>query len=128
MAGDGPSSWTVWLVASRPTNKEYVVWGTLPGAYLRTRAYGRPAIPGGKPVELLRELVRDYSRPGDLVLDPYMGAGTTGIACVELGRSFVGVELNAEYFALAEAKILGARYKPGLDFVRARRPKKRRIL
>ena len=50
--------------------------------------------PTAKPVELMRWLVRTYSNPGDTVLDPFMGSGSTGVACVEEGREFIGVELD----------------------------------
>jgi site-specific DNA-methyltransferase (adenine-specific) len=42
---------------------------------------------------------------GDLVLDPYMGSGTTGVACIKLNRSFIGIELSPEYYAVAERRI-----------------------
>ena len=42
---------------------------------------------------------------GDLVLDCFMGSGTTGVACKNLGRDFIGIELNAEYFRVAEERI-----------------------
>lgn len=61
-----------------------------------------------KPVALLEWLVSAYSNPGDLVLDPTMGSGTTGIACAKLGRDFIGVEKDEKFFAHAEHRILAA--------------------
>jgi site-specific DNA-methyltransferase (adenine-specific) len=49
------------------------------------------------PLELLRRIVRTASDPGDLVLDPFSGSGTTGVACLELGRRYLGIELNGAY-------------------------------
>lgn len=58
-----------------------------------------------KPIALIMELVERYTQPGDTILDPFMGSGTTGVACQHLGRNFIGIELDAEYFAIAEKRI-----------------------
>lgn len=58
-----------------------------------------------KPVELIKRLVRISSRENDLVLDPFMGSGTTGVACKDLGRNFIGMELDEEYFKIAKDRI-----------------------
>ncbi|GGB84975.1 DNA-methyltransferase [Deinococcus soli (ex Cha et al. 2016)] len=63
------------------------------------------AHPTAKPVDLMRWLVATYSNPGDVVLDPFTGSGTTGVACVQLGREFIGMELDATYHALASQRI-----------------------
>jgi len=60
--------------------------------------------PTAKPVELMRYLVTMFTRPGDTVLDPYMGTGTTCLAAQSLGRRSIGIEINAEYFEIAAAK------------------------
>jgi DNA modification methylase len=59
--------------------------------------------PHEKPINLLRQLIEKC--PGDLILDPFMGSGTTGVACMQLGRRFVGVEIDEKYFAIAERRI-----------------------
>jgi site-specific DNA-methyltransferase (adenine-specific) len=59
------------------------------------------------PVELLRRVVGCASEPGDLVLDPFCGSGTTGAACLELGRKFVGIELSPKYAELARRRLSG---------------------
>jgi DNA modification methylase len=56
----------------------------------------------------MRWLIEHYTNEGDTVLDPYMGSGTTGIACVELGRNFIGIELDPNYFAIAQKRIEAA--------------------
>ncbi|MHA0043491.1 DNA-methyltransferase [Deinococcus sp. PEB2-63] len=61
--------------------------------------------PTAKPIPIMRWLVATYSNPGDTVLDPFAGSGTTGVACVQLGREFIGVELDATYHALASQRI-----------------------
>ena len=68
--------------------------------------------PTQKPVSLMRYLVRTYTNPGDTVLDFTMGSGTTGVACVELGRKFVGIEKDPGYFAIARDRIRRARPDP----------------
>ena len=65
--------------------------------------------PTVKPLALMRYLVRLTKTPtGGLVLDPFMGSGTTGMACVMEGRDFVGIELSEEYCAIARARIAEA--------------------
>lgn len=61
-----------------------------------------------KPVELMTRLVERFTSPGDTILDPFMGSGTTGVACVNTGRKFIGIELDAEYFKIASARIAAA--------------------
>ena len=61
--------------------------------------------PCEKPLALIEHMVRTSSRPGAVVLDCFMGSGTTGVACVNTGRKFVGVEKSAAYFASAERRI-----------------------
>lgn len=57
--------------------------------------------PTQKPLDLMLELVADFTDPGDIVLDPFAGSGTTGVACLRLGRRFVGIEQDPTFFALA---------------------------
>lgn len=61
--------------------------------------------PAKKPVELIKRFVRVSSKNGDVVLDPFMGSGTTGVACKELGREFVGCEQDKKYFELASVAV-----------------------
>lgn len=60
-----------------------------------------------KPVELMEILIANSSKQGDIVFDPFMGIGATGIACHNLNRSFVGVELDKTYFDIAKDRING---------------------
>ena len=64
--------------------------------------------PTQKPLELMKYLVNTYTNEGDTVLDFTMGSGTTGLACVLLNRNFIGIELNKEYFDIAENRISSA--------------------
>ena len=61
--------------------------------------------PNQKPVGLIEYFLRTYTKEGDTVLDPYMGSGTTGVACKNLGRKFIGVEIEPRYFDVARARI-----------------------
>lgn len=64
--------------------------------------------PTQKPVALLSYLIRTYTNEGETVLDNTMGSGTTGVACIETGRDFIGIELDAGYFAIAQRRIEAA--------------------
>jgi len=61
--------------------------------------------PTQKPLTLLLDWVKKFSDEGETVLDPFMGSGTTGVACLKLGRSFIGIEKRADYFELACRRI-----------------------
>lgn len=61
--------------------------------------------PCSMPVRLAERAIKVSSNPGDLVLDPFMGSGTTGIACKRLGRNFIGIELDKKYFELAQNRV-----------------------
>lgn len=70
--------------------------------------------PTEKPASLMRELVALFSNAGQRVLDPFMGSGTTGVACVSLGRSFIGIERDLKYFDIACRRIEEAYRQPRL--------------
>jgi DNA modification methylase len=61
--------------------------------------------PTQKPVALLEYMIRTYTREGDTVLDNTMGSGSTGVACANLGRNFIGIEKDLEYFKIAQQRI-----------------------
>lgn len=61
--------------------------------------------PTQKPVALMEYLIRTYSNEGDTVLDFTMGSGTTGVACANTGRRFIGIELDAGYFEVARRRV-----------------------
>ena len=64
--------------------------------------------PTQKPVDLCRYMIRTYTNPGDVVLDNTMGSGTTGVAAIAEGRGFYGIEIDPDYFSIAEDRILEA--------------------
>jgi site-specific DNA-methyltransferase (adenine-specific) len=69
---------------------------------------GKVAHPTQKPISLIEWNVKLLTNPGDTVLDCFMGSGTTGVACVNLGRSFIGIELDPGYFDIAVKRITDA--------------------
>jgi site-specific DNA-methyltransferase (adenine-specific) len=70
--------------------------------------------PTTKPTELMLWCVGNYSRPGDTIFDPFMGSGTTGVACMQLGRNFIGCEIDPKYFEIAKKRIEQAELQPQL--------------
>ena len=66
---------------------------------------GNKQHPTEKPVDLMKLYVGNSSQVGDTVLDPFMGSGSTGVACKELNRNFIGVELDKQYFDIATKRI-----------------------
>jgi site-specific DNA-methyltransferase (adenine-specific) len=84
---------------------------TTGGTVLGTRANHHPTV---KPVDLMRHLVRLVTPPGGTVLDPFLGSGTTGLACELEGFPWIGIEREAEYVAIAEARLNGTQRGMGL--------------
>jgi site-specific DNA-methyltransferase (adenine-specific) len=80
-----------------------------PRSIIRFAHEGKSVHPTQKPVALMEYLIRTYTNEGDTVLDNTMGSGTTGVACVNTGRDFIGIERDPTYFAIAEKRIAGAR-------------------
>ncbi len=65
--------------------------------------------PAKKPVPLLEYLIKTYTNEGDVILDNCMGSGSTGVACVNTGRDFIGIEKDEKYFSIAQERIERAR-------------------
>ena len=103
LTGDGPSSWCVWMVVSRPRSRQFSKWGTLPGAYWGKS--GQKIVTGGKDLMVTTAIVSDYSRPGDIVCDPCAGGATTLIAAASLGRQAIGAEMDCKVFKKAQNRI-----------------------
>ena len=70
--------------------------------------------PTQKPLELIKNIIRHSSNEGDTVYDPFMGSGTTGVACVKTNRKFIGVEIEKKYFDIAIKRIKEAQMQPNL--------------
>ena len=69
---------------------------------------GKTIHPTQKPVALMEYLVKTYTNEGDTVLDNCMGSGTTGVACKNLNRKFIGIEQDATYYEIAKERIHGS--------------------
>lgn len=121
------------FVQYRPTPVQFsfdpvVFWGKFdgdPSVYkkdyhvqrLAPFGIGRERIdhPCPRPLEQVAYILEICSHPGDTILDPFMGSGTTGVACVKTGRNFIGCEIDPGYFAIAEKRIKAAQQQPRLE-------------
>lgn len=79
-----------------------------PRSVLKIPSEGKTVHPTQKPVELMEYLIKTYTNQGDTVLDNTMGSGTTGVACGNTGRNFIGMEMNREYYHIARKRIAEA--------------------
>lgn len=70
--------------------------------------------PTEKPVRLMKELVGDFTNQDETIADPFMGSGTTGVACAQMARKFIGIEKSREYFDIACKRIEDAYRQPDL--------------
>ena len=61
--------------------------------------------PTQKPIQLLERILLEFTDEGDVVLDPYLGSGSTAIACKKLGRNFIGIEISSKYCRIAEDRL-----------------------
>jgi len=73
--------------------------------------------PTVKPIALMEYLVKLVSREGQVVLDPFMGSGTTGMACKKLDREFIGIEMMPEYMEIAKCRIEGVKKREQLNMI-----------
>lgn len=99
----------------RPNETYHSFFDGPKGAYVSSEYYPRsvlsigsvlvPVHPNEKPVALMEYLIRTYTNEGDVVLDNVMGSGTTGVACINTGRSFIGIERDPGYFKIAQDRI-----------------------
>lgn len=104
------------------TDYECAVWLTMPKAKWvfnrQSDTYDRPLVKGGltpknekvghttqKPIYLMEHLIKTHTNAEQVVLDPFMGSGTTGVACENLNREFIGIELDEDYFNIAKQRI-----------------------
>lgn len=103
--GDRPGTgWEAVAICHRPGKK---VWNGGGGHAFWSFPKGenKSGHPTGKPLGLFIRFVKEFSDAGDIVLDPYMGSGTTGVACIKTGRRFIGIENDPDHFDPACARI-----------------------
>jgi site-specific DNA-methyltransferase (adenine-specific) len=89
-----------WTSYDRASEMFRYMWNGMLKAKPETRVH-----PTQKPLALMEWVIENYTRPGDTVLDCFMGSGTTGVACARLGRNFIGIERDPGYFAIAQRRI-----------------------
>ena len=99
--------------ASGTASRDYHVANTSPSARKSNGDYveGHPC---PRPLGQVRHIIDQWVRPGDTILDPFMGSGTTGVACVQTGRRFMGIEIDPGYFDIAVSRIQDAQRQPPL--------------
>jgi len=91
---------------SRDVGTEYIQKHTnYPNTILRFKSASKTVHPTQKPVALMEYLIKTYTNDGELVLDFTMGSGTTGVACKNLDRNFIGIELDSKYFRIARKRL-----------------------
>lgn len=95
------------IAGKRPSHKEVVIseYTNYPCDILQFDCVYKPMHPTQKPVALLEYLIRTYTNEYDIVLDNCMGSGSTGVACKNLNRGFIGIEKDDNYFNIAKNRI-----------------------
>jgi site-specific DNA-methyltransferase (adenine-specific) len=104
-SGDRPGTgWEAVAICHRPGMKRWNGGGAH-AFWSYPKGSNDSGHPTGKPVALFADFVRDFTEHGETVLDPFMGSGTTGVACARLGRPFIGIEIEPRYFDIACRRI-----------------------
>lgn len=97
--------WSVGIPKVEPMagQRDYHMGNT--ARYVAEKSNGHPC---PRPLNTVEYIVGSVTNEGETVLDPFMGSGTTGVACVKLNRNFIGMEINSDYFAIAQKRIAEA--------------------
>lgn len=112
----GYSQWMPYLFYGKDINGFGSINGVLKSDSFRLNGGGGVGFQRGekinhpcpKPLNIIEYFILRFSHPGDLILDPFMGSGTTGVAAVKNGRNFIGIELDSNYFQIAQERIKNA--------------------
>ena len=96
----GYNAWQPFLLYGKNNNRYGM--DTIKYSKMEKRVEGFPC---SKPIGLMEKLVDRFTAPGSTVVDPFMGSGTTGVACVRTGRNFIGIEIDPGYFDIAKSRI-----------------------
>jgi site-specific DNA-methyltransferase (adenine-specific) len=107
-----PNTERIFIIAKKEwrPNQEYLGWGEV----WRIPADINNPHPVPFPLSLAKRVVVSASNENDIVLDPFSGSATTGIACIQNNRNYIGIELSAEYMAIAQERIRVAQMQPNL--------------
>lgn len=101
----GKPSLSTFNFSSQSTMHNTFITSALQGKERLKNKDGTAIHPTQKPLSILKKLIEVSSKEGDIVLDPFMGIGSTAIACKELKRKFIGCELDMEYVKIANKRI-----------------------
>ena len=113
--GDRPSQAADGIAILHPSDiKKHWNGGGKQGIWRHSVEAGKKQHPTQKPLSLMRELIYQFSDIGETIFDPFMGGGTTGVACVQTGRIFIGCEISPKYFSVAEKRVKSAVFQPSL--------------
>lgn len=122
-SGAGCNTWgfTCWQPILYYGKDPYGGKGSKPDSFSATDAAEKFDHPCPKPIGQMRRILARTTLAHEVVLDPFMGSGTTGVACVKLGRSFIGIEIDEGYFDIACDRIRKAYAQPDM-FLEPRSP------
>lgn len=129
-AGAGCNSWgfTCWQPILYYGKDPYGGKGSRPDSFESTEAAEKNGHPCPKPIGQMKRIVDRVTLRGETILDPFMGSGTTGVACVKLGRKFIGIELEPKYFDIACKRISDALKQPDMFIQRPDKPVQEALL
>lgn len=119
LSGDRPGMGYESIICAHTPGRSRWNGGGKRGVYTSVRATtergkGKAFHQTEKPMALMLDLVRDFTDPDELICDPFAGSGTTGIACLQLGRRFIGWEKDPKYHAIACKRLAQTREQLGL--------------
>jgi site-specific DNA-methyltransferase (adenine-specific) len=101
--------WLIWEKPHLPTLSDFEMAWTSFDKVSKIFRYNRTedirVHPTQKPLKLFMDLLLDYTNPNDLILDPFLGSGTTAVACIKTGRRFIGMEISPEYCTIAQKRV-----------------------
>ena len=129
-SGSGPWGFSCWQPVLAYGSCPYLAAGKgrRQDVFLHTETSEKNDHPCPKPIGFMGKLVERASLQGDCILDPFMGSGTTGVACAKLGRKFIGIELEPKYFDIAVKRIDDAYRQPRLFKDEPPKPKQEALL
>jgi site-specific DNA-methyltransferase (adenine-specific) len=115
-SGNGLNAWgfTCWQPVLYYGKDPYGGKGSRPDSFHATDGAEKNGHPCPKPIGQMLKLVERTTLPGETILDPFMGSGTTGVACAKLGRKFIGIEIEPKYFDIACRRIEAAYAQPDM--------------
>ena len=128
-AGSGPWGFSCWQPILAYGSCPYLTAGKgrRSDIFVHTEASEKNGHPCPKPLKFMNKLVERASLVNQIVLDPFMGSGTTGVAAVKLGRKFIGIEIEPKYFDIACRRIQAALDAPDM-FVEPPKPAKQEAM